>query len=86
MAEKAYAVYRIEYGIMQEISVYRNKESAEQYYEDLIDRIGANYPRDAGNILHCVGLTIHVKKIGIFSSEKGDVDGAIGWNCVEIKE
>lgn len=48
MAEKVYAVYHIECGIMQDISVYRNKESAEQHYQDLIR---ANYPEDAEDII-----------------------------------
>jgi hypothetical protein len=46
--EKIYAVYHIECGIMQDISVFKNKEKAEEYYEDLII---ANYPEDAEDII-----------------------------------
>jgi hypothetical protein len=48
MTEKVYVVYHIECGIMQDISVYRDQESAEQYYQDLIR---ANYPDDAEDII-----------------------------------
>jgi hypothetical protein len=48
MAEKIYVVYHIDCGVMQEISVYRNKESAEQHYQDLI---GVHYPDEADDII-----------------------------------
>lgn len=48
-AEKVYVVYHIHCGIMEDISVFRDQESAEQYWQTLII---ANYPGDAEYIIN----------------------------------
>lgn len=49
MTEKVYVVYHINCGIMVDISVFRDQESAEQYWEA---QITANYPEDAEYIIN----------------------------------
>jgi hypothetical protein len=88
MTEKMYAVYHIECGVMQDISVFKNKEKAEEYYEDLIR---ANYPDEAEDIINNQhgqygGRTIHHKPINSNDIQELEVDDDIGWQSVEIKE